>query len=137
MKSFHKVSGKINSKGEFSYRNIQTLIEWFSQNKEKNILVTFRLDDESLSKKYLFRYKYHILPQVQQAFNESGEHLTLDQVESKLQQISPLLQEHSYVNGKIYTSYKDVDNLTNQEMYHFIEHVIRICAENLNFIINE
>lgn len=136
MKS-HKIPGKIDDKGSFKYSNIETLKEFFSQNKGSKVAVTFEIVNEDVTPKFLGWFYQVILPQVQQAFKESGDFITIDEVEQKIKELCPIMQELKFYDGKKSVIFKEFKDISNVELRHCIDFIIMAIAENLNYIINE
>lgn len=133
----HNITGKTDDKGVFRYFQIESLKEYFKLNKNQKFSVTFTPLDDDVSKDYFKRWQYLIMPQVHKAFVNGGYNYTQEKVEETLKDLCYITQEIKFINDKRTIRLKELTELTNKEMYHFIQFVIQIIAENFNTVINE
>lgn len=123
------ITGRTDSKGNFSWANTSTLLEYFAQFPDKRFIVKFEAIHPELSYKFETYFTQHILPQVKSAYWLTGVRMNESEVLDEIKRVCPVMQENN--------EYKELKDLSSVEMRELINNLAQHLAENLEFILNE
>jgi len=133
--------GQTNSSGQFLIANKQEMVQHFQN--WKNTFFTIEINihkTQPLSVPLLVYYKKKVVADFCRAyFDVMGERYTLAQTDEKLCQLSPICQKETYNfdTGKWESETVKVEQLDNQQLVFFIEHLKELGAQEFGVYIDE
>lgn len=118
---------------------MRELQQFFTANSGKYMVARFTICEQGTADGLLRYYRAYIVPTAQAAFRELGDWKTERQTEEYLRRQSPIMHgnEVDIETGVYDTRLRTVDELDNQELYHYIEHLRLFLGENLHVAIEE
>lgn len=82
---------------------------------------------------YFFGY---LIPELQNAFLEQGEHLSKEQTYDKIRSLCPLFKKEERQNGEWRVTLKEFEELDQAESNEVIDWLYQWAAENLYLILD-
>lgn len=132
------LSAKVNDKGQLLIP-MSELNHFTSKWIGKRLVCTFKVYDPGTSHAIRGYYFNKIVPDFKHAFWETGDRMTEKDTEKRIRELSPIMWEETPddVTGEYEQRLRTVDELDNQELVYFIEHLKEIAAMELNFFIDD
>lgn len=133
--------GQTNNSGQFLIANKQEMVQHFKN--WKNTFFTIEINihkTHSLSVPLLIYYKKKVVADFCRAYLDvMGERYTLAQTDTKLTELSPICQKEKYNfdTGKWERETLKVEDLDNQQLVFFIEHLKELGAQEFGVYIEE
>jgi len=134
------IYGQTNKDGGFMISNKQDMQEYFKQWKNSFFTMTIEVTKTTpLSVPLIVYYKKKIVPDMQRALLLQGERLTLKQTDEKLRAASPLTIKEVYNEElrKWESSVIDLEDLDNQQLVFFIEHLKDLAAQEYGVYVED
>lgn len=113
------------------------LEEFARQHPGRSVVIRVELLPIPPSQKSFAYYWKVVVPEMQRAFYEKGYVLTMEATEKALRQISPVMQDARWEDGKLRTRTKELDEIDAAELNEMIEYLKIYAAENLDCYIEE
>jgi hypothetical protein len=122
---------------------------YFSSNRKKRILVTFRVYMPGTSAALRGYYTNKVVPDIRDAYWQMGEHMTLKATEKHLREISPICWKEWFdENSQSWQSElreivdldrgkEEVRDFDNSELVQHLEFLKQFAAENLSVFIDD
>lgn len=129
------IVGRIGPRGELN-APWDVMAEFLSLHKGKAVILRAEIQPVEATEKtrnYFFGY---VLPEIQNAFMEQGEHLTKAQTYDRLRDWCPLFHEEKRENGKWRDHVKEFEELDQAQVNEVIDWLFQFSAENLNLILD-
>lgn len=139
--------GQSNKQGNFLMANKQEMNDFFKTWPEEFFTLKIEVHKtKPLSVPLVVYYKKKIVPDMQRAFLDSGERYTLEEMDLLLRSASPICKKEDYnlEEKKWENVIIDLEDLDNQQLVFFIEHLKEFAAieygvyiEDPNSLINK
>lgn len=134
------IYGQTNEQGGFMISNKQEMTEYFKDWKSSFFTMKIEVTKTTpLSIPLIVYYKKKVVPDMQRGMLLQGERLTLKEIDEKLRSISPITikEEYNEESRKWESSVIDLEDLDNQQLVFFIEHIKDIAAQEYGVYIDD
>lgn len=133
--------GQTDNQGNFLIANKQEMQQHFKNWKSTYFTIEINIHKtKPLSVPLLVYYKKKVVPDFCRAyFDVMGERFTLKQTDEKLRQLSPVCRKENYdfESGKWQQEILEIEQLDNQQLVFFIEHLKDLGAQEFGVYIDE
>lgn len=135
----YTVTGVVDSRGRLMIASQDRMTDFFTNWKNAKVVGKFTVYEKGSSEAIKGYYFNKIVPDFRKAKWDSGERHTEAATEAWLRSLSPLLwDETPDINTGEYTArLREINELSNQQMVHYIEHLKQIAAENFDLFIED
>lgn len=127
--------GRINKDGDMVISDKDLMTRYLKLNNNKDIIVTIQVFSRGSSDAIKGYYYNKIVPDFRKVIWDLGERKTEKETELFIRQLSPIAWREKIVNGKYILELREISELDNQEMVHFIQHLKEIAATDYQFYI--
>lgn len=127
--------GKVGDRGEI-IAHWEAMSEFLSMHKGRAVILRAEILPKEASEKtknYFFGY---IVPEMQSAYMEAGEHLTREQTYNHLREACPLFIAETRENGQWRRRIKEWEELDQAEVNEAIDWIFQYAAENFSKILD-
>jgi len=131
-------SARINKKGKLIIDNPSEMINFMSQFKDGMLIGQFTIKNKNPSKSMVGYYYKVVVPKFQKAFFNTGHRYTLEQVEEKIRDLSPVTKKESFTEEGMYNcSLVRFEDLDSFDQVLFLEHIKQIAAEEFSVFVED
>ena len=133
-----QLSGKVDSSGNLQMY-MGELNEFLKKWKGCRVIATFSVSKPGASEPLKAYYLKVVVPSFKRAFAESGEWLTQEQADKKLRSLCPITieEEVDTDTGEFTARVRELQELDNQELVHYIEFLKQLGAEEFGIYIED
>lgn len=126
-------TGTIDAQGNLKMY-MEDINEFFRMHPGKRVTVQFKVYDPGTSQALRGYYYNCVVPTIRQALWENGERKTIEQTDTFVREISPIMwrEEIDPDTGKTKAVLKRFAELSNAELIEHIETLKQIAAEEYN-----
>lgn len=131
------MTGRVRDDGQLEIYKSE-LNDFLAKHKGEKVVLTLQPLPKEKTKGMLSYYFAYVVPKFKQAMWENGERLTDKQVEKRLRELSPVMQEQEAdEQGRYRTRLRLIAELNNAELYEHIEALKQIGAEEYSIYIED
>ena len=126
--------GQTDSNGNFLIANKVEMSAHFKEWPKSFFTIKIEINKtKTASIPLIVYYKKKIVPDMQRAFLENGDRYTQEETDLKLRDLSPITQKENYNTDtrKWERETMELEELDNQQLVFFIEHIKDIAAMEL------
>jgi hypothetical protein len=135
----YTVTGRTNAKGQLLIADQKAMAEFFSKWPNVKFTGRFHVAQPGTSEALKGYYFNKIVPDFRRALWEAGERKTEKDTEKFIRELSPIMWEETPdpETGKYEHELLEINDLDNQQLVLFIEHLKQIAAEEFYFFIED
>jgi hypothetical protein len=137
MRNTYEATGKITTTGKMQINSIDRLNEFSKQYPNHNYVMVITVEEPASTQAQITYYEQYLIPIFQKALNESGDRMTLPEVDIYMRSLSPETVELKRIGGRKVQSLKEIRDLSTRQMSDFIEDLFRVGAMELGIIFDE
>lgn len=133
-----QLSGNIDTSGNLQMY-MGELNEFLKKWKGNKVIVCFTVSKPGASEPLKAYYLKVVVAAFRRAFAENGEWLTQEQTEKRLRAICPITIEETVdtETGEFTQRVRELTELDNQELVHYIEYLKQLGAEEFGIYIED
>lgn len=135
-----QLNGQTSSSGSLMISNKEEMNEFFKMHPNTFFIMSIEVvKTKPLSIPLLMYYKKKVVPDMREAYLKSGERLTLEQVDRKLRERSPITIKEQYTRDsrKWNSDVLEIEDLDNQQLVFFIEQLKDFAAQEFGVWIED
>lgn len=133
----YTVTGRTNAKGQLLIADQPAMQEFFRKWPNVKFTGRFYVTQPGTSEALKGYYFNKIVPDFRRALWETGERKTEKDTEKFIRELSPIMWEEipNQETGRYEQNLREINDLDNQQLVHYIEHLKEIAATEFYFYI--